>query len=191
MSNFQVKSGHNAVCYVFHCSVPIASVVCFVMYLDMHCVKYCIRTDVISFTVPSSPQNFSLSSVAGSPFQLSASWSAPIPKNGIITGYSVYCNTSANQSYPEQVIGSNVPTIISVVNGTTLAVTLTGLNPYTRYSCYVTANTLGQGSPSTILTVQTVQSGTCNIFQVITVVLHNNWIHVGILLLLDCGMCLN
>ena len=108
------------------------------------------------FSVPSSPQNFYLSPVAVSPSQLSASWSAPIPKNGIITGYSVYCNTSANQSYPEQVIGSNVPTIRSVVNGATLAVTLTGLNSYIQYSCYVTANTsVGEGSPSTILTVQT------------------------------------
>ena len=72
----------------------------------------------------------------------------------------MYCNTSANQSYPEQVIGSNIPTIRSVVNGTTLAVTLTGLIPYTEYSCYVTANTsLGEGSPSTIVTVQTAQSG--------------------------------
>ena len=53
-----------------------------------------------------------------------------------------------------------MPTIISVVNGTILAVTLTGFNPYTQYSCYVTANTsVGEGSPSTILTVQTVQSG--------------------------------
>ena len=116
--------------------------------------------DVPFFTVPSSPQNFSLSPVAGSPSQLSASWSAPIPKNGIITGYSVYCNTSANQSYQEQVIGSNVPTIRSVVNETTLAVMLTGLNPYTHYSCYVTANTsVGEGSPSVVLTVQTAQSG--------------------------------
>ena len=119
-----------------------------------------IFTHLYIFAVPSSPQNFSLSAVAGSPSQLSVSWSAPIPKNGIITGYSVYCNTSANQSYPEQVIGSNVPNIRSVVNGTTLAVTLTGLNPYTQYSCYVIANTsVGQGSPSTILTVQTAQSG--------------------------------
>ena len=114
-----------------------------------------------TFTVPSSPQNFYLSAVRGSPSQLSASWSAPIPKNGIITGYSVYCNTSTNQSYPEQVIGSNVPTMMSVVNGTTLAVTLSGLNPYTQYSCYVNASTsVGQGSPSIILTVQTFQSGT-------------------------------
>ena len=109
--------------------------------------------------------NFSLFSVAGSPSQLSASWSAPIPKNGIITGYSVHCNTSANQSYPEQVIGSNVPTIRSVVNGTTLAVTLTGLNPYTQYSCYVTANTsVGQGSPSVVVTARTFQRGDVHFF---------------------------
>ena len=120
---------------------------------------------IISFTAPSSPQNFSLSPVAGSPSQLSASWSVPIPKNGIITGYSVYCNTSANQSYPEQVIGSNVPTIRSVVKETTLAVMLTGLNPYTQYSCYVTANTsVGEGSPSVILTVQTTESGNLSRF---------------------------
>ena len=126
----------------------------------MHCsaIFQLTQIHVHIFTVPSSPQNFSMSPVAGSPSQLSASWSAPIPKNGIITGYSVYCNTSANQSYPEQVIGSNVPTIRSVVNGTTL---VTGLNPYTQYSCYVTANTsVGQGSPSIIRTVQTAQSGT-------------------------------
>ena len=114
----------------------------------------------VLFLVPSPPLNFALAPVAGSPTQLSASWFAPIPKNGIITGYSVYCNTSANQSYPEQVIGSNVPTTRSVVNGATLAVTLTGLNPYTQYGCYVTANTsVGVGSPSNIVTVQTAQSG--------------------------------
>ena len=115
---------------------------------------------LLIFTVPSSPQNFSLSPVAGSPTRLSASWSVPIPRNGIITGYSVYCNISANQTYPEQMVGSNVPTIRSGVNGTTLATTLTGLNPYTQYSCYVTANTsVGEGSPSAVLTVQTAQSG--------------------------------
>ena len=115
---------------------------------------------IFYFVAPSSPRNFSLSSVAGSPTQLTASWSVPIPRNGIITGYSVYCNTSANQTYPEQMIGSNMATIRSAVNGTTLATTLTGLNPYTQYSCYVTANTsVGQGSPSTISTTQTTQSG--------------------------------
>ena len=113
------------------------------------------------FTVSLSPQNFALYSAASSRTQMSASWSQPIiPMNAIITGYSVYCNISGNQSYPEQSIGSNLPPIVSVVNGTTLAVNLTGLNPYTHYSCYVTANTsAGEGSPSTIITVQTAQSG--------------------------------
>ena len=118
----------------------------------------------IFLAVPSLPLNVSLSPVAGSPSELSASWSVPIPRNGIITGYSVYCNTSANQTYPEQVIGSNVPTIRSVVNGTTLAATLTGLNPFTQYSCYVTANTsVGEGSPSVVFIMTTIQSGRCSV----------------------------
>ena len=112
-------------------------------------------------SVSSSPPNFTLFSVPGFPTALSANWSVPIPRNGIITAYTVYCNTSATQAYPEQVIGPNIPTIRSVVNGTTLAVIFnTGLNPYTQYSCYVTANTsAGEGSPSVIVTARTVEGG--------------------------------
>ena len=108
--------------------------------------------------------NLLVSTVPGSPNQLSASWSPPIPKNGIITAYTVYCNTSASQAYPEQVIGPNVPTVRSVVSGTTLAVTFTiGLNPYTQYNCYVTANTsVGEGTPSQIVTARTDQSSKQN-----------------------------
>ena len=110
------------------------------------------------FLVPSSPIDVALTSVPGSPTALFANWSAPIPRNGIITWYTVYCNTSASQAYPEQVIGPNIPTIRSVVNRTTLAVT--GLNPYTQYSCYVTANTsAGEGSPSVIVTARTGEEG--------------------------------
>ena len=59
-------------------------------------------------------------------------------------------------------IGSNVPTIRSAMNGTTLATTLTGLHPYTQYSCYVTANTsVGQGSSSAIFSAQTAETGMC------------------------------
>ena len=96
----------------------------------------------------------------GSTF-LSASWSETIPRNGIITGYSIYCNTSANQSYPEQVIGQNTPTIRSVVNAETLN-TVFNLNFtwFTQYSCYVTANTsAGEGSPSMIATAMTGEGG--------------------------------
>ena len=72
----------------------------------------------------------------------------------------MYCNTSANQSYPEQMIGPNVPTIRSVVNGIALAATLSGLSAYTQYSCYVTANTsVGEGNPSFVSTTRTVEGG--------------------------------
>eukprot|EP00731_Ephydatia_muelleri_P007454 Em0003g1702a len=113
-----------------------------------------------SQSVPSSPLAVSVSTISGSPNQLSASWSSPIPKNGIIIAYTIYCNTSASQAYPEQVIGPNVPTARSVVNGTTLAVTFsTGLNAYTQYDCYVTANTsVGEGTPSSIITTRTSES---------------------------------
>ena len=72
----------------------------------------------------------------------------------------MYCNTSANQAYPEQIIGPNAPTIRSVVNGTTLVTTLTGLYPYTQYNCYVTANTsVGEGIPSISVTARTAEAG--------------------------------
>ena len=118
----------------------------------------------MSSTAPSSPLNFSVSTVLGSPNKLSASWSPPIPMNGIIIAYTVYCNTSASQTYPEQMIGSNVPTVRSVVNGTTLAtVFTTGLTPYTQYNCYLTANTsVGEGIPSQIMTARTDQSSKQN-----------------------------
>ena len=128
-----------------------------------------------SSTAPSSPLNLSVSTVPGSPNQLSASWSPPIPKNGIITAYTVYCNTSASQPYPEQVIGPNGPTVRSVLGGTLLggmsmfrppanmSTFNTGLNPYTQYNCYVTANTsFGEGTPSQIMTARTDQSSKQN-----------------------------
>ena len=104
---------------------------------------------LVSHTVPSPPLNVSLAAVPGSPNQLTATWTSPIPKNGIITAYTVYCNTSANQVYPEQVIGLNVLTVRSVVSGITLDVTFsTELYPFTQYNCYVTANTsVGEGPP--------------------------------------------
>ena len=123
---------------------------------------------MVSFLVPSSSPSILLSPVIGYSTELYINWSVPIPRNGIITGYTVYCNTSINQSFPEQVIGPNIPTIRSVVNGTTLAVIFnTGLNPYTQYSCYVTANTsAGEGSPSVIVTARTVEDGEGKLVQV-------------------------
>ena len=128
--------------------------------------------EIIVSTVPTSPLALSVSTVPGSPNQLSASWSPPTPKNGIIIAYTIYCNTSASQAYPEQVIRPKVPTVRSVVNGTTLAATFsTGLNPYSQYDCYVTANTsVGEGTPSSIITTRTLQSG--RYMQLLTLIMH-------------------
>ena len=113
----------------------------------------------IAAVPPPPPQNLFVSTIPQRPMELLLSWKAP-NLTDTIANYTAYCNTSANQAYPEQVIGSNVPTIRSVVNGTTLATTLTGLNPYTQYSCYVTANTsVGEGNSSNIATNITFQSG--------------------------------
>ena len=51
--------------------------------------------------------------------------------------------------------------IRSIVNGTSqFAIFNTGLNPYTQYECFVTANTsAGEGLASPILMVRTRQSG--------------------------------
>ena len=148
--------------------MQLDTIISFSMYsrvrIYVHCSNSIINMGInnsTSFSVPSSVLNFTLFPVTGSPTSLSTTWSVPIPRNGIITGYTVYCNTSTNQSFPEQVIGPNIPTIRSVVNGTTLAVPFTtGLNPYTQYSCYVTANTsAGEGNPSVIVTTRTVEGG--------------------------------
>ena len=78
-----------------------------------------------------------------------------------MTGYTVYCTVSQNQTYPEQVpIGSSTHTVINVTSQT--SVYLSGLLPFTFYQCYVTANTsAGEGSPSITGISQTSQAGVC------------------------------
>ena len=118
----------------------------------------------VSFvSAPSPPVNITMDSIPGSPNQLIVRWAPPYQKNGIITGYTVYCNTSASQVYPEQVIGPNRPTIRKLVNGTTLGVVIvTGLYPFTNYDCLMTANTsAGEGIPSLVVTARTEGTGEC------------------------------
>ena len=129
-------------------------------YITYSLVNVEMKSVLPPFSVPSFSRLVFISSILGFPTYLMVNWSVPMPRNGIITYYTVYCNISDSQAYPEQVIGPNVPTIRSVVNGTTLATTLTGLIPFTQYSCYVTANTsVGEGSLSNIFTVLTNESG--------------------------------
>ena len=117
------------------------------------------KSIVLMFSVLSSPLNFTLSPVSHSANKLTAMWTPPAVTLGNVINYIVYCNTSDNQTYPEQVIGPNKPTNRSVVNGTTLSVTMIGFMPYTQYDCYVTASsTVGEGTASLLARNRTDQS---------------------------------
>ena len=106
-------------------------------------------TYLLIYSAPSSPRRLSLSTVRYFPNLIIATWTPPIPKNGIITAYSVYCNTSVNS-----------PIIGAKTNATTLVVTInTGSDMFTLYSCYVTANTsIGEGTPSQMTTIESRES---------------------------------
>ena len=102
--------------------------------------------------------DFTLTSINGVPNKLMATWE---PLESSVLAYIVYCNTSASQAYPEQIIGPNVPTARSAVNGTTLTATITGLNPYTNYDCYVLSIAEVSFPMSNIATARTNESSEC------------------------------
>ena len=82
--------------------------------------------------------------VPGSPNTLSASWDIPEPTNGIISGYTINCNSS----------------ISVTVNGSTLSASLSGLTPFTTYSCTISASTgAGEGNASNTVTAATDEDG--------------------------------
>ena len=90
-----------------------------------------------------------LSAVSNNPRQLSASWTEPVPANGIIQNYIVTCVQISN--------GTNRT---FTFDKTSLQVTLTGLFPYTEYRCSVFATTNGgAGEPSNTEMVRTAEDG--------------------------------
>ena len=86
-----------------------------------------------------------MSTVPYFPNLLTATWTSPMLKNGIITAYTVYCSSSVNGRVIE-----------TVTNATTLAATINiGSVMFALYSCYVTANTsIGEGIPSQTITIE-------------------------------------
>ncbi len=94
----------------------------------------------MSLLVPTAPRNFALSMVSESPNTLSASWDIPEPTNGIISSYTINCNSSNGVT----------------VAGSTLSANLIGLTPFTTYSCMISASTgAGEGSASMVVTETT------------------------------------
>lgn len=95
-------------------------------------IGLCVNPCIVFLIVPPPPGMFML--VATSSSSLTASWQFPDPPNGIITAYTVYCRTNE----------SDIITTAEKENAE-----ITGLDAFTTYECYVTANTsIGESSPS-------------------------------------------
>ena len=94
-------------------------------------------------TVPvGSPRHFF--GIAANSTSIILAWSAPLTPNGVITEYQLQCSGGG------QVFNR------TVMETTT---TLSGLLPYTNYSCSITAHTSAGGGPAAIIIVTTLQDG--------------------------------
>ena len=102
---------------------------------------------IFLYVVPSAPRNFTLSMVSGSPNTLFASWNIPELINGIISGYTINCSSS------DEMLGFSF-------NEFVLSTSLSGLTPFTNYSCTISARTsAGEGTVSTVVTTTTDKDG--------------------------------
>ena len=108
-------------------------------------------------TAPTEPQIFILETIAGSPRQLQANWSAPATTNGVITNYTLRCMFPM-RSFTN--VAGNV--YFTTVTGNVLLFILDDLIPYTNYTCSVSATTGGGEGPATdMMTAQTDEAGLC------------------------------
>ena len=73
------------------------------------------------------------------------SWGPPTEPNGVITKYQFQCSAGEEHVFNRTVMGSQTTT------------TLSGLLPYTSYSCNITAYTSAGGGPAVTVTVNTLQ----------------------------------
>ena len=92
-------------------------------------------------TVPAGPPG-QFSIVAENSTSMNGSWSAPVTPNGVITEYQLQCSGGG------QVFNRTVMETIT---------TLSGLLPYTNYSCSITAHTSVGGGPAATTSVITQQ----------------------------------
>ena len=78
------------------------------------------------------------------------SWGPPTEANGVITKYQFQCSAGEEHVFNRTVIGSQTTT------------TLSGLLPYTSYSCSITAHTNVGGGPAVTTSVTTEQDSKPN-----------------------------
>ena len=110
---------------------------CFYIIHRMHVSFYV-------FAGPGTPPN-NLSGVSNDPLSFSLTWEIPTEQNGVITEYQLQCS-GGGQMFSRTVMGSQTTT------------TLSGLLPYTSYSCNITAHTSVGGGPAATTSVTTEES---------------------------------
>ena len=92
----------------------------------------------------SPPKMLLLSNITSRTIKLT--WGPPLVPNGVIRHYLLQC-TGRGQ------------TLNHTVNGSQTTTTLSGLLPYTNYSCGITAHTNVGGGPAATINVATRQDG--------------------------------
>ena len=79
---------------------------------------------------------------------ITLSWKYPIEPNGVITHYQLQCTGTGRGE-----------TLHHSVNSPQTTTTLSGLLPYTNYSCSITAHTSVGGGPAATTNILTKQDG--------------------------------
>ena len=87
--------------------------------------------------------------IANNSRTITLAWSPPAKQNGVITGYSMLCSKSGVM--PNNIISQNF-------SSSQTTATLSGLLPYTNYSCSITAHTSVGGGPSVTIDVTSKQA---------------------------------
>ena len=77
---------------------------------------------------------------------ISFKWNIPLTPNGIILKYMLQCSGLPDKQNLQ-------------LNGSQTTATLSGLHPYTNYSCNITAHTSVGGGPAATTSVTTEQDG--------------------------------
>ena len=97
-----------------------------------------------------------LNGVSNDSRSLTLTWKAPVQPNGVITEYQLQCSGGG------QVFNRTVMETMT---------TLSGLLPYTNYSCSITAHTSVGGGPAATTSVTTLQDSElkCNVFNTIII----------------------
>ena len=96
-------------------------------------------------TVPAGPPR-QVMSINNNSTSINVSWIVPATQNGVITEYQLQCSNH-KQVFNHTVQGSQTTT------------TLSGLLPYTNYSCNITAHTSAGGGPGATIDITTTQDG--------------------------------